>query len=186
MSELPAITTAPAPGPNFIQIYTKLSTKAISLGFWGADLATQRLHDIDSSANDALTVTTPQSQITDVEFYGATTVLGFVPQTGHTRHTLAFLSPAFKVLPETKTTVPIACTGLAGANTPGAQANSYVYFLRYDAFSPLDSFMLALNLADETPYSTPVRAPLPPAPTSRSMTLKPKSSRTSPPRSRPP
>ncbi|KAK0746811.1 hypothetical protein B0T18DRAFT_391194 [Schizothecium vesticola] len=144
MSELPAITTAPAPGRNFIQVYTKLSTRTISLGFWGADLSSQRVHDIDSSANDALTLTTPKSQITDVEFYGATAVLGFVPQPDRTRHTLAFLSPAFKLLPADKTTTAITSTGLAGLNTPGEQGGSYLYYA-----SPTRSGIREYNIETE-------------------------------------
>lgn len=97
MAELPAITTAPAPNRDFIQIYTKLSTKAISLGFWEANLRSQRQHDIDSSTIDTLTATTSRSQITDIEFYGAPVVLGFMSQPNG-KHAVAFLSPAFKTL----------------------------------------------------------------------------------------
>lgn len=140
MAELPAITTAPAPNRDFIQIYTKLGTKAISLGFWEANLRSQRQHDIDSSTIDTLTTTTPRSQITDVEFYGAPAVLGFLSQPNG-KHAVAFLSPAFKLLlppGNLKTTTANTFPGLAGLTMPTAQNDTlgYLYYMRYGVFYP--------------------------------------------------
>ncbi|KAK1831890.1 hypothetical protein QBC39DRAFT_330440 [Podospora conica] len=154
MAEHTSITTAPAPtNRNFIQVYSKSSGTAIGLGFWAAEANSKRAHDIDSAAQFAFTVTTPQSQITDVEFYGATVVMGLTPYNDK-RHSLAFLSPAFKSLSEERTTTPIGATGLAGLNQTNGKTDpptSYVYYK-----SPSMPGLREYNLENDSAEDLPV------------------------------